>query len=232
MSTPIWLNDPTILLKHDKLKEIWPSEKMSPEEKVNAITRLVILLTILGYLLTLSYKIFIIGLTTLGIICILYFIQNKSNIKSKEGFSNLSGVYPSLTNPLTYELNKNNFSKPSKTNPLMNVLIPEIYYDPQRKAAAPTFNPTVEKEINKSVKEFVEKPFKDKNIGKKLFADLGDDIMFNRSMLQWTATPSTQVPNDQKAFQEYLYGNMISGKEGHPLALERHSSGAYNYTMY
>ena len=33
--------------------------------------------------------------------------------------------------------------------------------------------------------------------------------------------PNTQVPNDQKAFQEYLYGNMISAKEGNPLALER-----------
>ena len=33
MSTPIWLNDPTILLKHDKLKEIWPNEKMTQEEK-------------------------------------------------------------------------------------------------------------------------------------------------------------------------------------------------------
>ena len=46
MSTSIWLNDPTILLKHDNLKDIWPLEKMSTEEKVNAITRLVIILTI------------------------------------------------------------------------------------------------------------------------------------------------------------------------------------------
>ena len=34
----------------------------------------------------------------------------------------------------------------------MNVLIPQIYYDPKRKPAAPAFNPSVEKEINKSVK--------------------------------------------------------------------------------
>ena len=229
MSTPIWLSDPTILLKHDKLKEIWPDEKMTPEEKVNAITRLIILLTCLGSLLTLSYKIFYIGLTTLAIICVLYFTQ-KHNVKA-ENFTNLPGIYPSLTNPIVYEINKNKFSKPSETNPMMNVLLPEIYYDPNRKPAAPTFNPVVEKEINKSVKKFIGKPFNDKNIDKKLFADLGDQIMFNRSMLPWTATANTQIPNDRKAFQEYLYGNMISGKEGNPLALERHSSGAYNYTM-
>ena len=51
-------------------------------------------------------------------------------------------------------------------------------------------------------------------------------------MIQWTGTANTQVPNDQKSFQEYLYGSMISGKEGNPLALERMHSGAYNYTMY
>ena len=29
-----------------------------------------------------------------------------------------------------------------------------------------------------------------------------------------------------------MAGSMISGKEGHPLALERNQGGAYNYTMY
>jgi hypothetical protein len=231
MSTPIWLKDPTILLKHDKLKDIWPVEKMQPEEKVNAITRLVILLTLLGFLLTLSFKIIYIGLTTLAIISIMYFSEGSAKLTKNEGFSNLSGVYPSLTNPITYDMNKDKFSKPSETNPMMNVLIPEIYYDPHRKLAAPTFNPEVEKEINKSVKKFVEKPFNDKNIDKKLFADLGDEIMFNRSMLQWTATPGSEIPNDQGAFQEYLYGNMISGKEGNAFALQRQHSGAYNYQM-
>ena len=75
MSTPIWLNDPTILLKHDKLKDIWPIKNMTYEEKVNAVTRLVILLTGLGFLLTFSYKIIFIGLTTLAIISVLYFAQ-------------------------------------------------------------------------------------------------------------------------------------------------------------
>jgi hypothetical protein len=229
MSTPIWLKDPYILLKHDKLKDIWPIEKMTSEEKVNAVTRLVILLISLGYLLTLSYKIFYIGLVTLAIILVLYYAHKPINQTNKEKFTNLSGVYPSFTNPVMYELNKNKFDKPSNTNPLMNVLIPDIYYDPKKKPAAPSFNPTVEKEINKSVKEFIEKPFNDKNINKKLFADLGEEIMFNRSMLQWTSTADAQIPNDQKAFQEYLYGDMISGKEGNPLALARHSAGAYNY---
>ena len=109
MSTSIWLNDPTILLKHDKLKDIWPLEKMSNEEKINAITRLVIMLTILGYLVSASAKIFYLGIITLGIIIALYYSQN-NRFNKKENFLNrLSGVYPALTNPVTYEIHKNKY---------------------------------------------------------------------------------------------------------------------------
>ena len=231
MTTPVWLNDPRILLRKDKIMEIWPSQDMTAEEKVNAVSRLVIILVIIGFLLTLKVNIFILGAATLGIVYLLYYFQNRSVNKYKEKFSNkMSGVYPLLTDPLMYNMNKNLFQKPKQSNPLMNVTLPEIYYDPKRKPAAPAFMPEVEKEINKSVKEFVTEPFDDPKIKDKLFADLGDELTFNRSMLQYNAMPNTQVPNDQGAFQEYLYGNMISAKEGNPLALERNHAGAYNFT--
>jgi hypothetical protein len=231
MTTPVWLNDPRILLRKDKIMEIWPNQDMSAEEKVNAVSRLVIILVIIGYLLTLKVNIFLLGAATLGIVYLLYYFQNRSINKYKEKFSNkLSGVYPLLTDPIMYNMNKNLFMKPSQSNPLMNVTLPEIYYNPGRKPAAPTFMPEVETKINKSVKDFVTEPFDDPKIKDKLFADLGDELIFNRSMLQYNAMPNTQVPNDQGAFQEYLYGNMISAKEGNPLALERNHAGAYNFT--
>jgi hypothetical protein len=241
MSTPIWLNDPTILLKHNKLYEIWPKSKMTTEEKINAITRLVLLLMLLGYLITLSLKIIYIGFIALLAIVTLYLVQNRGkskkskNDKIKEAFSNInkeSNKYAEYSDSKVYNKNKNMFSKPTPKNPLMNVLIPEIHYEPLRKPAAPTFNPDVEKEINNSVKEFIKKPFNDDKIGDKLFSDLGDEYMFDRSMLPWAATANTQVPNDQKSFQEYAYGNMISGKEGNPLALERNIGGANHHTLY
>jgi len=233
MPTPIWLRDPRILLRNDKIKQIWPLPGMSPEEKANAITRLVIILMLIGYLLTLSSNIFLIGLVTLGVVYTLYFIQSSATNNSVEKFSNrLSGVYPSITDPIVYEMEKNNYTKPTVSNPLMNVTLPEVLYNPTRKPAAPAFNPEVEQKINSSVQKFVEEPFNDTDINKKLFADLGDELQFNRSMLPFNAMPNTQVPNDQGAFQNYLYGDMISGKEGNPLALERKQTGAYNYTMY
>ena len=231
MQTSIWLSNPSILLKYDHLKDIWPLPNMTAEERVNSVIRLIILLSLVGYLLTLSYKIFYIAFIAIMLITLLYYVNHPPNkdAKKPEAFSNqLPGVYPEYTNPEDYELNKDKYSKPTVSNPLMNVLLPEIYYDPKRKPAAPTFNPNVEEEINKSVKEFVGKEFHDKNIDKKLFHDLGDKIAFDRSMIPFNGTANTQVPNDQKAFKEYLYGDMISGKEGNPFALERVQTGAYS----
>ena len=47
-------------------------------------------------------------------------------------------------------MKKDNFTAPTKQNPLMNVTLPEIKYNPKRKSAAPSFNPQVEKEINEN----------------------------------------------------------------------------------
>lgn len=253
MSEPFWLNDPTILLKHNKLNKVWPSQEMTPEEKVNSITRLVIILTMLGYMLTLSLKLLLIGIITLTIVVLIYTLQskiqkndknenkkNKNGNNKKESFvnnntgykDNLSEVYPAFTDPKTYELVKDQLNKPTPENPTMNVLLPEIHYNPNRKGGAPAFNPTVESDINKAVKQFISKSFKDKNIHKKLFSNIGDDIMFDRSMRQWYTTANTSIPNDQNGFAQFAYGTMLSGKEGNKLALERNHGGAYNYTMY
>ena len=45
---------------------------MSSNEKLNAITRLVIILTVLGYLITQKYKIVITGIVTIVAIVILF----------------------------------------------------------------------------------------------------------------------------------------------------------------
>ena len=37
------------------------------------------------------------------------------------------------------------------------------------------------------------------------------------------ATPNTKIPNDQEGFANFCYGDMISSKEGNPLALERNN---------
>ena len=215
MTTPFWFNDPTILFKKNNILQLWPLENMNTEQKVNAITRLVIILTFLGYIYTRSIKIIITGFVTLVAVIVLYKVllnksktqaNNKAKNKIKETFQNL------------HLNNSDNFNEthttPTQTNPSMNVLLPEIQDDPTRSEAAPAFNKNIEADINDNTKTFIKKQFNDPNIDSKLFNDLGDNLQFDQSMRSWYATPSTTVPNDQKSFAEFCYGDMSSHKEG------------------
>ena len=210
MSTPFWLSNPEILLDKNNITQLWINNSMSFEEKLNAISRLIILLTIIGYLVTRNTKIIITGLVTLLALIILHRVQTANNtnkIVLKEGFCN--------ANPKLYELIKNNYTQPSNKNPAMNVLLTEIADDPNRKQAAPAYNPAVEKQINESTQNFVMTNFdNDPIIKDRLFKDLGDSFEFDQSMRSWYATPNTRVENDQTAFAKFCFGDMISCKEG------------------
>ena len=219
MNTAFWINNPMVLFNKDKIMEIWPLQNMTIEEKLNGITRLVLLLTILGYLTTKNIKIIVTGAITLFSLVLLYKmkIENtlKDNIKDlniKEGF----------TNPELYKMLRKNFTEPTVTNPAMNVLLTEIDDNPNRKTAAPCYNKVVENDMNEKTKEFITNNFDDKtNIDERLFKDLGDSFVFDQSMRTWNSTPNTSIPNDQKSFAEYCYGDMISCKEGDEFACTR-----------
>jgi hypothetical protein len=237
-STPFWINDPYILLNKDEMTDIWPMPLMSIEQKLNAISRIVILLSILGFLITKNINILFTGAITLAIFVMMYKLQyqeeydakngakknendsggtNNENDKKKEGFVN-SKMYTAL---------KPNLTTPNITNPMMNVLLPEIAYDPERNQAAPAYNPKVEKEINHSTQVATVLDFEPRTLTeaeklrKKLFADLGDKYEFDDSMRSFYTNPSTTIPNDQKAFAEFCYGSMISCKEGNEFACQR-----------
>jgi hypothetical protein len=44
-NTSFWGNQPEVLLNKNEMLELWPTPNMSYESKLNAITRLIILLT-------------------------------------------------------------------------------------------------------------------------------------------------------------------------------------------
>ncbi len=204
-STPFWLNEPSILLDRNNVFNIWPSKTMSKNEKLNAISRMIILLTTLGFLITKQFKIIITGIITLAVIVLIQSIQKKNKIKLDKT--------EAFTNANYYELIKDDYNTPTNKNPVMNVLLTEIQDNPTRKSAAPTFNPIVSEDINTATREFITNEFKDPNIDEKLFKDLGDNFAFDQSMRTWYATPNTQIPNDQKKFAEFCYGNMKTNKE-------------------
>ena len=217
-----WINDPTILIDKKSLFTIWPNENMSKNEKLNTLSRLIIYITIIGFIFTYSFKIIVSGIVTLCIFVFLYYSSKNNNKEQFCNFSNISNFYtsPDITS---------RFTMPTIDNPNMNVMIPEIQDNPERNMAAPSYNPVIAEEINESVKEMVANNFDDnRNIKDKLFNDLGDNFQFEQSMRNFYTTASTTVPNNQADFAKFCYGDMISCKEGHNLACVRHNPNHRN----
>ena len=248
--TPFWLNEPTILFNKKQITQIWPNDNMSNIDKLNAISRFVIIASLLGYLLTLNFKILLICIVTLAVIAILFHVQSNqhkddASTSSSSASSSASASAPqnkkikeSFVNQLLYNDLKTDYTNPKQNNPMMNVLLPEISYDPERSEAAPSYNIAVEREINKSTKDSVvdtmfsdEKDKQQEIIKKKLFSDLSDNYSFDFSMRNFYTNPNTTIPNDQGGFANFCYGDMVSAKEGNEFALGRWQpriGGTYN----
>jgi hypothetical protein len=212
-STPFWFKNPSILFDKHAITKIYPEKIMTSNEKLNAITRLVILLTILGYLITEKNKIIITGLVTLASIVFLHYIQRNKEAKNED-----INVKEAFTNRDVYNIKKSEFTQPTANNPVMNVLMTEYTDDPTRMDAAPSYHPEVEKNINESTKEFIKSNFNDPNIDEKLFNDLGDSLEFSQSMRSWYVMPNSAIPNDQNSFAKFCYGDMKSCKDGDDFA--------------
>jgi len=225
-TTNIWFNNPLVLFKKGHINQIWPKGNMNKNEKINAITRLVITLTILGFLVTQNYNFLLTGIITLGVIVILYYAKEyKNETDGNNTDSEKKKLMEGFTNPRVYKSLKNNFTNPTNKNPFMNVLLPEIKDDPKRKMAAPAYNRVVEKEINEDTQNMVVSNFdNDPEIKKKLFSSLGDSFEFEDfGQYNFYATANTRIPNDQKGFADFCYGDMVSGKEGNDFALMRNN---------
>jgi hypothetical protein len=246
MTIPFWSNDPSVLLNKDYIFELWPTSSMTYEEKMNAITRLIILITILGYILTMSIRILVIGIITIVIIFALFKMKKQKVTKEmmlKEGFVvegdkvyDLEYKNPNnrITNPETLEsVLKSDFKEGNKKNPFSNVLLTQINDEPNRKSAPPSFNPDVDVDITKNVKKAVQ--FMNpgiKNTDKQLYGDLWENFELDNSNRVFFSTANTRVTNDQGAFGKFLYGNMPSAKGSTMEDNIQREKDNYRYTLY
>ena len=244
MSNTFWLNDPTILLNKNDVMQLWPCPKMTFEEKMNSISRLVIILSILGFIFTMSINILLIGFFTLFAIILMYYYKtdwSKNGKSGKEGFrkrvnfqdiqENYIGDVPRIINPETLQsFLKTEFEPVNKKNPFNNVLLTQINDDPNRLAAPPSFNVDVDEDITKNVKKMVQSLNPGiKNTNKQLFGDLGENFYLDQSLRVYNSNPNTRVASDQGAFAQFLYGDMPSAKEGNEFALLQDN---IRYTLY
>ena len=243
MTIQFWSNNPTIIFNKEYIFELWPIKSMCYEQKLNAISRLIILLTILGYILTMSKRVLIVGLLTLLVIFVLYNMRNKKVTKNMlENFqvegNEVTGLFDnkpkSFVNPVTLDaVLRTEFKEGTKKNPFSNVLLTEINDDSDRKAAPPAFNVDVDEDITKNVKRGVQMMNPGiKNTNYQLYGDLWQNFELDQSNRVFYSTANTRVANDQGAYGKYLYGWMPSGKESTPDGAFARLQDNYRYTLY
>jgi hypothetical protein len=243
MTTPFWSNDPTIIFNKDSMLQLWPTSNLTFEAKLNAISRTVILLSLLGFLFTRKTHFLIIGAVTLAIIVSLYKFRKQKIVKAltqqdMEGFQ-VQGSKESrdssstTTNPVTLEtLLRSDFHPTTKKNPFGNVLLTDIMDQPDRKAAAPSFNPDVYDDINASVKKQTQMLNPGIiNTNKQLYNDLKDNYDLDNSMMRFYSCANTRVANDSNSFGKWLYGNMPSSKESGPDSAMQRVKDNYRYIL-
>jgi hypothetical protein len=218
-----WINDIPELYNQDKLLHILPKKENSVEENFNAVSRLVIIISILGLLLSGINYLFS-GIFTLALISVYYNYQKKIN---KETFVD------DISSPNVPNKKKFNLYHPVKSNnPMGNVLLTDITDNPTRKAAPPSYVKKVEEKINDNTKDMIKdnnKSFNKEDLTKKLFKDLGDNYNFEESMINFYSNPATTIPNDQQGFADFCYGDMPSCKEGDDFACAKKNARHINY---
>jgi hypothetical protein len=218
---------------------------MCYEQKLNAITRLVILITILGYVSTTSTRILVVGTLTLAVIFGLFKMrkQKLTNQMLNEGFSiqgnQVTGMFDKKTdsyvNPVTLDtVLKTEFKEGTKKNPFSNVLLTQINGDPERKSAPPSFNVDVDEDITKNIKKAVQMMNPGiKNTNQQLYGDLWQQFELDQSNRAFFSTANTRVENDQSAYAQFLYNDLkYSGKESTPEGAIARVQDNYRYTLY
>ena len=230
MITQFWINSPTSLLNNEQITELWPTTNMSFEQKLNALTRLIALITLIGYIFSGSIRILTAGVLTIGMIVVLFYTRKPkvTNDIVNEGFRGIDKPTDTLTTIV-----RDNFKEGNKKNPFSNVLLTEITDDPDRKSAPPAFNPKIDEDITKNIKKSVQFMNPDiKNTNKQLYGDLWQKFELDQSNRAFFSTANTRVTNDQGAFSKFLYGNMPSAKGSTSEDNLQREKDNYRYTLY
>ena len=227
LKIPFWSENPNILFQKDFIFEFFPVDYMTYTQKLNAISRTVIILSIISFLFTKSIRILVIAAITLFAIYMLYYYEQKHTEKNEnkkltsttdENFENRA-----LEVLKTHPIDKDTvFDETTSSNPFGNVLVTDYEYNVNKKPAPPSYNKNVNNNILTQAKNLVIQANPDQpDIADKLFKDLGEQMVFEQSLRPFHSNANTTIPNDQASFSEFCYGSMVSCKEGNLFACAR-----------
>ena len=218
-----WGNDPNVILNTDYIFEFYPTQTMKINQQLNALSRTIIIVTIILFLFTRSISLLVISFITL--LAIYFFHKSQMEEQKKENFTTPAQDYLTENGIV---IPKDVFQEPSMQNPFSNVLVTDWVDNPQRKPA--NFSPVVRDEVLIKAKQMVaESNSSQPDIVNKLFKDVNEQLSFEQSLRSFNSTASTTIPNDQSGFLDFCYGNLKSCKEGNLFSCARNTSHYTNY---
>ena len=176
----VWFEDPQQLIRADKVSQFWPTGDQTSEDRINAASRFVIYASTLIYLIRRDPRIFVLGLTVIGVIYVLY---RSKMIKSGVGYT-IEG--------------KPKCQVPTMDNPMGNVLITDYTDAPNRLEAC--YYPTVKPIIKSMIDDRI--PYDSGRSRSAL-----PQYQRNAAARQFVTSPVSKIPGDQTSFAEWCYGN-------------------------
>jgi Family of unknown function (DUF5762) len=227
---PFWTQNPNILMDKDYMLEFFPTGEMTFNQKLNAVTRSVLILTVMGLILTSNP----LKMVFIGFFCVLSIIAMFHYYKKAEGFD----LSPAPVDPAIDYLDETDlldsnvplFQQPSPKNPYGNVLVSDYELNPEKLPAPPASNPIVQDMVTTNALKMVQEANPGQpDIAQKLFRDINEQLNFEQMNRQFVSNPATTIPNDQGAFADFCYGSMLSCKEGNLFACARNTSHYTNY---
>lgn len=178
--------DPKQIIRSDKIKEFWPTAEQSAAERVNATARFIVYATCLLYLIRRDVRVFVMGATGLGVL----YVMDKSNM-IKEGTARPTVMNEIFTDTPVCEL-------PTRDNPMGNVLMNEYSDRPDRPSACDYSS--VDDKVNRMLSDRI--PY-----GPSRSRSALPEQQRNSYSRQFVSMPVTNIPGDQTAFAEWLYGD-------------------------
>ena len=176
MSERVWFDDPRHLIRSDKLASFWPSKNQSVAERINATSRFVIYSGIMLYVIKNDNRFPIVVVVTL---CILFIMYRGKIVREY------------------YDGDENLCQKPSKDNPMGNVLLSDYKDQPNRLGAC------MYEDVQGDVQKYVDNTFPISNTRSRSALP---EYQRRAAARQFISAPVTTIPGDQTSFAEWCYG--------------------------
>jgi hypothetical protein len=182
-----WALDYKVLFDKNNISNFFPTNEMTTIEKLNAVMRLGIYLSITLYLTTANYHYFYI-MILIGVFTYFIYTTQQDNIElyfNSDGDNTQNLIQKSI-------ISKDTSVEPTVENPFMNINL--ITDNKTKKEAPPSWN---DEESQKKIED---------KFDYNLYRDVGDLYGKSNSQREYYTMPSTTIPNNQTSFAKWCYG--------------------------